>query len=152
MKIIQDFSKISGLHANLDKTSVTPLGNCFSIAKEDQICKDLNLKWVTEFTLLGITFDSKLLKLYNNFEVKIIKVQSLIEKWKRRNLTLNGRVAIAKAILLLQFVYLLTTLNTNTTAICNQVQKLLNKYILGETNRHWMGEVYIYTKKSLGGL
>ena len=135
VKIIQDFSKISGLHANLDKTSVTPLGNCFSIAKEDQICKDLNLKWVTEFTLLGITFDSKLLKLYNNFEVKIIKVQSLIEKWKRRNLTLNGRVAIAKAILLSQFVYLLTIMYTNTTSIYNQVQQLLNKYILGETHR-----------------
>ena len=67
VKIIQDFSKISGLHANLDKTSVTPLGSCFSIAKEDQICQDLNLKWVTEFTLLGITFDSKLLKLFKNF-------------------------------------------------------------------------------------
>jgi hypothetical protein len=93
VKIIQEFSKISGLHANFDKTSVTPLGGCFSIAKEDQICKDLNLKLVTEFTLLGITFDSKLQKLYNNFEVKIIKVKS---------------------------------------AICNQVQKLLNKYILGE--------------------
>ena len=44
VKIIQDFSKISGLHANLDKASVTPLGSCFSIAKEDQICQDLNLK------------------------------------------------------------------------------------------------------------
>ena len=105
MKIIQDFSKISSLEANLDKTRITPLGNCFSIAKDDQICKDLNPNWVAEFTLLGITFDSKLQKLYNNFEVKIINVQSLIEEWKRRNLTLNGRVGIAKAILLSQFVY-----------------------------------------------
>jgi hypothetical protein len=60
MKIMQDFSKISGLYTNHDKTNVTPLENCFSIAKEDQICQDLNLKWVTEFILLGITFDSKL--------------------------------------------------------------------------------------------
>ena len=92
------------------------------------------------------------MKLYNNFEVQIIKVQSLIEQWKRRNLTLNGRVAIAKSILLSQFVYLLTILDTNTTSICNQEQKLLNKYILGDTNRHRMGEDYIYTKKSQGGL
>ena len=38
VKIIQDFSKINGLHANLEKTSVTTLGSRFSIAKEDQIC------------------------------------------------------------------------------------------------------------------
>ena len=100
---------------------------------------------------MGITFDSKLLYLFKNFEIKIIKVQSLIEKWKRRNLT-NGRVAIAKTILFSQFVYLLTVLDTNTSAICNQVQKILNKFILADTNIHWMCEEYIYTRKSLGGL
>ena len=46
VKIIQDFAKISGLRANLDKTSVTPLGENFSIASEDQICRDLKLKWL----------------------------------------------------------------------------------------------------------
>ena len=96
VNIIQNFAKVSGLQANLDKTSVTPLGDNFSIAAEDQICKDLKLKWVTEFTLLGITFDSRLQNLYQNFEIKILKVESMIEKWKRRNLTLRGRVAIAK--------------------------------------------------------
>ena len=82
VKIIQDFAKISGLRANLDRTSVTPLGENFSIASEDQICRDLKLKWVTEFTLLGITFDSRLQNLYQNFEVKILKVESMIEKYR----------------------------------------------------------------------
>ena len=152
IQIIQDFSLISGLHANLDKTSVTPLGNCFSIDPEDQICRDLNLKWVTEFTLLGITFDSKLQNLYQNFEVKILKVESLIVKWKKRNLTVSGRVAIAKAILLSQFVYLLTILDTTTSSICDRIQTLLNNFILGDTKRKWMSEDYIYTRKSQGGL
>ena len=122
VKIIQDFAKISGLRANLDKTSVTPLGENFSIASEDQICRDLKLKWVTEFALLGITFDSRLQNLYQNFEVKILKVESMIEKWKRRNLTLSGRVAIAKSLLLSQFVYLLTVLDANTSSICQRIQ------------------------------
>ena len=60
VRIITDFSKISGLQANLDKTSVTPIGGVFSTDKEDQLCHDLGLKWVKKFTLLGITFDSKL--------------------------------------------------------------------------------------------
>ena len=68
IKIIQDFSFISGLHANLDKTSVTPLGKCFSIDPEDQICRGLKLMWVTEFTLLGITFDCERIQtLLNGF-------------------------------------------------------------------------------------
>ena len=58
----------------------------------------------------------------------MLKVQSLIEKWEKRNLPLNGRVAIAKAFLLSQCVYLLTMLNTNTSDICIKVQKLLNKF------------------------
>ena len=54
VKIITDFSKISGLQANLDKTMVEPLGGNF---------RDLKLVWVNSFRLLGLDFDSKLDKL-----------------------------------------------------------------------------------------
>ena len=40
VKMITDFSKISGLKANLDKTMVCPLGGNFSTAVEDQLCPD----------------------------------------------------------------------------------------------------------------
>jgi retron-type reverse transcriptase len=42
VKIITDFSKISRLHANLDKTSVTQIGGVFSTDAEDQLCLGLN--------------------------------------------------------------------------------------------------------------
>ena len=71
---------------------------------------------------------------------------------ERRNLTLRGRVAIAKCLLLSQFVYLLTVLDATTSSICQRIQILLNNYILGDTKRHWLGEDYMYTRKSLGGL
>ena len=99
-----------------------------------------------EFKLLGITFESRVLNLYSHFEIKILKVQYLIEKWKRKNLTLNGWVEIAQAIVLLEIM------NTNTSDICRQVQKMMEENISGDTNRTWMAEYYMYTKKSLGGL
>ena len=66
VKIITDFSKISGLKANLDKTIVWQLGGNFSIAEEDQLCPDLKLVWVNSFRLLGLDFDSHLEKLKQN--------------------------------------------------------------------------------------
>ena len=60
IRIIQDFSKLSGLQANLEKTSVTPIGGNFSIEKVDQIWQDLKLDCKKEFTLLGILIDGEL--------------------------------------------------------------------------------------------
>ena len=86
--IIRDFAKISGLHANLEKTQIIPIG-------------------AKSFTLLGFEIDSELNHLNENFENLFLKVESLIIKWERCNLTTSGRVSIAKAILLSQFVYFL---------------------------------------------
>ena len=58
--IIKDFAKISGLHANLEKTHVIPIRDITSIEPDDQICKDLKLNWTNTFTLLGFEIDSEL--------------------------------------------------------------------------------------------
>ena len=152
VKIITDFAKISGLHANLDKTSVTPIGGIFSIEKEDQLCQDLGLKWVRKFTLLGITFDSKLEELQENFDEKILKTKSLMEKWKRRKLTVSGRVSITKCLLLSNFVYLLTILDTSSTKICEDLQTLLDDFIRGDTKKPWASANYLHSDKPSGGL
>ena len=56
--IIKAFAKISGLHANLDKTMVVPLGGSFEVDNYAKICKELDLVWTDTFTLLqgGIFF------------------------------------------------------------------------------------------------
>jgi hypothetical protein len=66
--IIKDFANISGLHANLEKTHVIPIGAITSTALEDQLCKDLKLNWTNTFTLLGFEIDSELNHLNENFE------------------------------------------------------------------------------------
>ena len=86
-----------------------PIGAITSIDPQDQLSKELKLNWTKSFTLLGFKIDSELNTLSENFEKRFLKVESLIIKWERRNLTTSGRVAIAKAILLSQFIYLLQT-------------------------------------------
>ena len=62
-KILTFFHTVSGLKCNLDKTFVIPVGN---FAKEN-MCQDLNLKWMDSFTVLGITIDNRLQELQQNF-------------------------------------------------------------------------------------
>ena len=130
VKIITEFSKISGLHANLDKTTVVPLGGNYSIEKNDQLCSDLKLVWVNTFKLLGLDFDSRLQNLNSNYEVKFLIVEDLIFKWKRRMLTTLGRVSIAKALLLSQYVYCFTCIDA-TDSMIKKIQQQLDSFIRG---------------------
>ena len=141
-----DFSKISGLQANLDKTIVIPLGGNFSINDEDQLCPDLKLVWVNTFILLGLDFDSKLETLCHNYETKRLVAEDLILKWKRRMLTTLGRISIAKALLLSQYVYCFTCIDAPDTMI-KKIQEQLDKFIRGDTRRNWIGADLPYTTK-----
>ena len=74
--IINDFKKVSGLSANLEKTHVIPVGPIDDPAIE--LCPDLNLHWTSSFCLLGFVIDNKLENLQQNAEKKLLKIQSLI--------------------------------------------------------------------------
>lgn len=151
VKIIKDFANISGLHANLDKTMVVPIGGNFGITTEDQICTDLKLVWVNSFRLLGLDIDSKLQNLQKNYNTKFLIVEDIIEKWKRRKLTTPGRIAVAKALLLSQYVYSFTCIDISKNMI-KDIQNQLDNFIRGETKRKWISEDLMYTPKEKGGI
>ena len=111
IKIINDFQRLSGLAANLDKTHVIPVGPIDDPSIE--LCADLKLHWTSSFCLLGFSIYNKLENLHINAEKKLLKVQSLIVTWERRNLTTSGRVHIAKSLLLSQLVYCMQVLDLN---------------------------------------
>ena len=103
------FHAVSGLKCNLDKTFVIPVGN---FAK-GTMCEDLNLKWVDSFTVLGITIDNRLKYLQDNFQRIYEKVDKKIGTWIRYGLTFQGRITVAKTLLLSQYTYIATILDSN---------------------------------------
>ena len=105
VKYLSEFASISGLQCNLEKTSVIPIGTEMDITEDNILCPDLNLKWETEFTILGFNIDNKLQKINTNFDKCNDKVKSLIVKWRAYGLSVNGRVTIAKSLLLPQYTY-----------------------------------------------
>lgn len=149
IKIINDFQRLSGLAANLDKTHVIPVGPIDDPSIE--LCTDLKLHWTSSFCLLGFTIDNKLENLHINAEKKLLKVQSLIVTWERRNLTTSGRVHIAKSLLLSQLVYCMQVLDLNENFL-ERTQDILFRYIKGKTKRNWLSKDLITTAKSKGGL
>ena len=58
VNIINSFSLISGLQANIDKTHVIPIGLITDPA--EILCPDLGLNWTSSFKLLGLEIGNRL--------------------------------------------------------------------------------------------
>ena len=66
-------------------------------------------------------------------------------------LTTMGRVSIAKALLLIQYVYFFTCIDA-TDSMIKKIQQQLDNFIRGNTRRKWMKEDLLYTSKEKGGI
>ena len=156
MKFIQMFHNISGLCCNLEKTVVIPIGE--NTNTNDRLCPELNLEWSNKFTLLGFSLDSTLSTLDDNFNKCMIRAKKLIVKWRKYNLSIMGRITVAKSMLLSQFTYVVSVLDI-TKAQINQIQLLIDTFIMhnshigpGPSKKAWIKSAILHGPKHLGGL
>jgi len=102
LTILESFGEVSGLKLNIEKTKAMWLGKLVN-NKE----KPVDLKWIKNPTrTLGIYVS------YNsqgnnklNFESKTPKLQTKLDIWRSRDLTLFGKVLISKALGISSLVY-----------------------------------------------
>ena len=90
IKYTEEFKKISGLAANLDKTNVILFGKFF--IPGNKIYHDLEVNWTNNFKLLGLEIDNKLELMGQNFEKTHTKTQHIISDWKSHKLLINRRI------------------------------------------------------------
>ena len=101
---LTNFYKLSGLKISISKTKAIWFGSqCNS---DEILCPDLGLKWVREFTLLGINFTNNLDNMQSNFTDKIDKVEKMLSNWSYRYLTPFGKVTIIKTLGLSQLSHI----------------------------------------------
>ena len=112
----------------LDKTVVIPIGTNTNI--NDKLCPDLGMQWNDSFTILGFHVDSKLQKLDINFQLVKNKIKNIISTWKPYNLSLRGRITIAKVKLVSQITHIATVLDINYTFL-DEIQELINNFVMG---------------------
>ena len=127
VKILEDFYLISGLKIHVQKTKCIIFGE--KPDRYNNICPDLKLKWETEFTLLGITFDSLLENMEINFEEKITEIETVISNWRYRLLTPLGRCCVAKTLLLSKLSHLTMVLPALDKKKITRIENLIYKYI-----------------------
>ena len=108
LKTVEDFGRLAGLKLNIKKSKAIWLGKW-----EKNKSYPLQLKWLqSPVRLLGIhvSYDEKGNNELN-FNLKIRKLQTNLDMWRSRDLTLFGKVLIIKSLGLSQLIYSASILN-----------------------------------------
>ena len=146
-----EYSNISGLKINFDKTEVMRIG---SIKHSSCIIKTQPmLKWTQDVVkILGIsltTDPSEVLchNIYPAFE----KIQNIIKIWSSRKLTLFGKITVIKSLLESQLLYKLSVLPTPSCQLMKQIDQTLFNF-LWDNKPHRITKQMAIEPRSSGGL
>ena len=123
MSILQRFYYMSGLKINEDKTKALWIG---TMCKSNKVmCKNYNLDWEQKpLKILGVTFTAEVFDIWaHNVDETMHKINSLINIWSKRRLTLPGKITIIKSLILSKFTHLFLALPNPR----GEFQKLLER-------------------------
>jgi hypothetical protein len=99
-------------------------------------------------TILGCTIDSNLEGLKDNFDITINKMRNICLFWNRFNLSLPGRICVAKSLLLSQISYLGCFLDPTCEQL-SLMKKIIESFIVG-TQKISIEKIYL--SSSTGGV
>jgi hypothetical protein len=126
--ILEGFSEVSGLTCNFTKTTVMPIGP-EPIVPIDTAGFPIS----KSIKLLGLEINSSLTSLENSFAPILEKIEKIIHFWERFRLTLPGRLAIMKTLLIPQLNYLGCFLEPNVE-ILRRIQFAVDKFVIKNLN------------------
>jgi hypothetical protein len=123
-RVLDDFGSISGLNCNYDKTVILPVCNTSSIPDNlSGFAISNNIK------LLGMDINGHLDNVDDIFIDIGEKILNLILFWNRFRLSLAGRIAILKTLLIPQLNYLGCILTPSSLVVSN-LQELVDDFAL----------------------
>jgi hypothetical protein len=146
-RILQNFANISGLKCNMEKSTIMLMGFDVNEPIPDWIT-DSGFKMVTETTVLGCIIGKSSANISKNF----VKIEEKIAKtkhfWERFNVSLPGRIAIAKTLMLSQVSYLGCICDPDPDTR-SRIKSLIQEFIKGRLN---IAKDKICTDTKFGGL
>ena len=145
------FAKFSGLKPNIGKTEAFWAGA--DVEERPPICEDLKFRWVKKLKVLGVFFANDESNVFQeNFENRLCQIVSIINAWKRRYLTIKGKVVIIKALLLPKFTHLFTALPAPPKRFIDKLKQVLFNFVWGgKTDRIKRSSMYkTYNEGGLG--
>jgi hypothetical protein len=141
---LEEFSLISGLVCNFEKSSITLIG-CHT---STNWLADCGFVAADSFKLLGVNLSNNLDDLQNNFELCYEKIMVQIRFWERFRLSLPGRITIAKTFFIQQINHLGCILMP-IDSILNKIQTAIDKFCIGPLN---ISKERLYLDVDKGGI
>ena len=138
LKLLNSFKNISGLEVNKQKTEAMWLGSWRNSTE-----KPFGFKWPqNSIYALGVHFAyDPVLANKLNFEEKVYNLEQTLHSWKRRKLTLIGKINIVKTLGLAKLVYS-TSLLTIPKPLIDSINKIIFSFI-------WEGKTPKIKKKTI---
>ncbi|KAL9974209.1 hypothetical protein ACROYT_G011222 [Oculina patagonica] len=147
LNIVNDFGRIAGLQLNMKKTKAIWLGKW-----ANNKTNPLDMKWMhTPVKILGIHFSYD--KKGNddlNFSLKLRKLQTKLDMWSARSLTLIGRVLITKTLCISQIIYSASSIEVPDTVAGTLKKKLFN--FIWRKKKDKIKRTVLYQNLEKGGL
>lgn len=128
--VLHSFRRCSGLKSNDDKTEAMWIGSARHRSDEP-----LNVRWTKCMKILGIFFsydEKEMIRL--NYEDKIPLLKRNIGLWKYRDISVMGKITIAKTFGISQFLYTSSVISM-PIHIQNQINSLLFQFIWNGPDR-----------------
>ena len=147
LQILDDFGDISGLRSNKENTQamwLSPWAN--------KRVKPLGLKWVkgpTRFLEIYLSYDKNWNNIHN-FGRKMLKLQLKLDIWRKRDLTLFGRVLIMKSLGISQLIYSISNVEVPDYIVSTLKPKLFG--FLWKNKKDNIKRVGLYQNYERGGL
>lgn len=151
MGIFERFRCCSGLKMNVDKTKAVWLGA--GARDRSPICSDLNVQWSRGFELLGIKFIVDNMKdcVAANLKDILVKITRLLNSYKKRNLTLVGKVTVIKTLAVSKLIHVFSVLPSPNNSVVKKMNEMFTEFIwnskTGKVNRNLLAQ-----DKLTGGL
>ena len=100
---LKQFNEVSGLRINMDKTKCIAIGNSADVS----FIEHLGLKQVNDLKVLGVIYNSSNTNIVKQNLAEILPyVNKEITQWKRRCLTLVGRITVIKSMIISKLVHI----------------------------------------------
>ena len=131
LSIVDDFSKVSGLGLNRDKTEGILLGD-----PEIFPAESYGIKWRqsgVKYLGIYVGYDKNFCK-QRNWTEKMEKFQRILDNWRKRDLTLFGKVVIVKTLGLSNIVY--SARHTETPSeVIKQIESSIFHFLWNKVDR-----------------
>ena len=147
VSIVEEFGKYSGLKLNKNKTEGLLVGKL----KTNNETHINDIKFSKGVKALGTYFTNDKKESENlNWSNKIEECMKLINIWKKRNLSMFGKITIVKTLILPKLAYIIQAISI-PNKICKQINSMIFKFVWGNNSEKIKRKTLIGNKLE-GGL